>query len=146
MHKQLQDWQRGDPIEYIRKDIPQFEVPTCKGERHEATVPDTLDLQERAHLAVNGLTGPTDPEADYEIYWRVHFRSNPPLMFHSIDDHVQAKFWEALPLMRIVSGGEQNLDVQRCWLEAMLTLRSGWPSASPVLGASRVSCPRCLTT
>ncbi len=123
MVEKSQGWQRGDPIGYIRDDIPQFEMPKCSGQHYEALVPDTLDLQERAALAVNGLTGPTDPQADYEIYWRVHFRSNPPLMFHSIDDHVQAKFWEALPLVRMVSGSEQNLDVQRRWLEVMLHMQ-----------------------
>ncbi|MAG34829.1 MAG: hypothetical protein CL878_01045 [Dehalococcoidia bacterium] len=32
------------------------------GERYEATVPDTLDLVERAELALNGLGGCLDPE------------------------------------------------------------------------------------
>jgi len=31
-------------------------------------VPDTLDLAERAHLAIHGMTEPTDPQADYEVY------------------------------------------------------------------------------
>ncbi len=79
-------------IKYIREDIPEVEVPVYKGERNTAFIPDTLDLQERAGLAVNGLTGPTDPDADYEIYWRVHFLSNPPLMYHGMDDQVQVKF------------------------------------------------------
>ena len=111
------------PIEYIRPDIPALEMPTYAGQRYEAMVPDTLDLQERTALAVNGLTGPTDPEADYEIYWRVHFRSNPPLMFHDMSDHVQAKFWEALPLVRLASGSEQNLDVEQRWREVMLQMQ-----------------------
>ena len=60
-------WKSGDPIGYINDEIPAFEVPAYDGERYEAMVPDTLDLQARAALAVNGLTGPTDPKADYEI-------------------------------------------------------------------------------
>ena len=48
-------------IKYIREDIPEVEVPVYKGERNTAFIPDTLDLQERAGLAVNGLTGPRIP-------------------------------------------------------------------------------------
>ena len=55
----------GDTIGYIREEIPDFDVPAYEGERYEALVPDTLDLQERAALAVNTLTGPTDPLADH---------------------------------------------------------------------------------
>ena len=48
-------WKRGDPIGYIREEIPEFEVCAYEGERYEVLVPDTLDLQERAALAINGL-------------------------------------------------------------------------------------------
>ncbi len=49
-------WKKGgDPIEYICRGIPQFKAPEYKGEHYEMMVPDTLDLQERATLAVNGL-------------------------------------------------------------------------------------------
>jgi len=50
------DRKPGDPIEYIRKDVPEFRVPPYEGERYQVPVPDTLDLQERAGLAVNVLT------------------------------------------------------------------------------------------
>ncbi len=110
-------------VEYIRKEILHFHFPEYSGDRYEAMAPDTLDLQERAALAVNGLTGPTDPAADYEIYWRVHFRSNPPMMFHDLNDHVQTKFWQALPLMRLMSGSRQDLDVEKCWMEVMLRMQ-----------------------
>jgi len=107
------------PIEYVCKNIPQFEVPTYKGKRYEAMVPDTLDLQERASLAVNGLTGPTDPEADYELYWRVYFKHNPMMMHHDGNDHVQVKFMEALPLMRLISGSQLNDQVDQRWMEVV---------------------------
>ncbi len=96
-------WKRGDPIKCFRDQIPKFETPCHYGERHEAWVSDTLDLQERATLAINGLTGGTDPIADYEIYWRVSFANNPPIMRHSYSDTCKAKFIKALPLMWIVS-------------------------------------------
>ena len=39
------EWQRGEPILYIRGEIPRFDVPRYEGERYQALVPDTLDLQ-----------------------------------------------------------------------------------------------------
>ena len=47
-------------INYIRKRTPSFKVLPFKGQRYQAWVPDTLDIQERIVLAVNGLTRATD--------------------------------------------------------------------------------------
>ena len=66
-----------EPIGYVRDAPGAVTVPPYEGDRYAAVVPDTLDLQERAGLAVNALTGPTDPDADYEIYWAVSFRHRP---------------------------------------------------------------------
>ena len=113
-------WKRGDPIGCVRADAPQFDAPSYEGDRYTAMVPDTLDIQERAAMAVNGLTGPTDPEADYEMYWVASFRHNPPMMQHDWNDHCQHKFMEALPLMRIISGSDLNSEVDRAWMEMAL--------------------------
>ena len=106
-------------IEYIRKDYPDFDIPPYKGTSYETWIPDTLDLAERAELAINGLTGPTDPEADYEAYWQVNFFRNPPIMWHDIDD-VQPKFMEALPLLRIITGSQYNNQVDHAWMSTLL--------------------------
>ena len=74
------------PIGYVRDRIPEFDVPTYAGVRYEAVVPDTLDLQERAAQAVNALTEPTDPNADYELYWRVFLGHSPAMMQHDLND------------------------------------------------------------
>lgn len=115
------DWKPGDPIGYINLDIPEFELPRYEGERYEALVPDTLDLQERARLALHALTEVTDPLADYEPYWIVAFRSDPPFMMHNSWQGPGApKFMWAASLMRLVSGVEQNLHVERRWMETAL--------------------------
>tara|TARA_B100001123_G_scaffold419629_1_gene525077 strand:+ start:6478 stop:8352 length:1875 start_codon:yes stop_codon:yes gene_type:complete len=106
-------------IEYIQKDYPDFDIPPYKGTSYESWIPDTLDLAERADLAINGLTGPTDPEADYEAYWQVNFFRNPPIMWHDIDD-VQPKFMEALPLLRIITGSQYNNQVDFAWMTTLL--------------------------
>ncbi len=118
--QQLASWKPGDPIGYIREDIPDFNIPAYEGESYSAIVPDTLDLQERAALAVNVLTSATDPEADYEQYVRVRFRQNPPMMQHDYSDQCLVKFMEALPLMRIITGSDLNTQVDRRWMEVAL--------------------------
>ena len=113
----------GQPIAYIQKDVPTIDLPAYPGDRYEAVVPDTLDLAERAALAINGLTGPLDPMADYELYWRACFHHNPPIMGHDFNDHVQAKFHESLPLMRLISGSHQNEEVDTRWMQVVMQMQ-----------------------
>lgn len=110
---------RRSEIEYVNPEAPDTSLPAYRGKSYEALVPDTLELQDMAALAVNGLTEPTDPEADYEIYWRAAFSTNPPVMWHSESDCVQVKFMEALPLMRLASGSRRNLQVEQRWMEVI---------------------------
>lgn len=115
------DWKPGDPIGYIQPDFPQFELPSYRGERYEALVPDTLDLQDRARMALHCMTEATNPLADYEIYGIVQFLCRPPQM--QMDwggPTVQVKFMQGVPLMRIICGDEKNLEVERKWMEVAL--------------------------
>src|ERR1700685_415543 len=48
------------------------------GEHYEAQVPDTLDLSDRARLAINGLTRGVDAEHDYEHYFLTLYMKDPP--------------------------------------------------------------------
>ncbi|MBI2940864.1 MAG: hypothetical protein HYY04_10545 [Chloroflexi bacterium] len=115
------NWKAGDPIGYINSDVPDLDLPSYRGQRYEIWVPDTLDLQERARLAIHAMTECTDPLADHEIYWKVYFRTTPPQMQHDwADPTVQAKFQEAVPLLRLISGSDQNLHVERKWMEVAL--------------------------
>jgi hypothetical protein len=114
---------RSNNIKYINPEVPKVKLPIYSGQSYEAMVPDTLDVQEMAKLAVNGLTGPTDPNADYEIYWRAAFNTYPPVMWHAESDNVLTKFIEALPMMRLVSGSSQNMHVEQRWMEVMLQMQ-----------------------
>ena len=114
-------WNPGDPIGYIAQEVPEFETHSYEGERYEAMIPDTLDLEERARLVIHAMTETTDPMADHEPYYTVHFRTNPPLMVHcSWQGATLPKFMEAVSLMRIVSGSDQNLHVDHKWMEVAL--------------------------
>ena len=117
------DWAKEESIveeAYIRKQAPPFEIPPYEGERYEDSVPDTLDLAEMAKLAVNGLTGPTDPKNGYELYFQVNWFCNPPAMYHEFSSHSQAKFMGPLVLNRIISGSSHNLYVERRMIELYL--------------------------
>lgn len=113
---------RAVVIEYIRKNIPQIQVPPYRGVRYDALVPATLDLAERSRLAAEGvLTRQTDPQHDYETFQQANF-SDPPIMYHSFHDFngCQPKYLETLPLLRSISGTEGNLEVDQRLFEVLL--------------------------
>ena len=117
-------WKRGDPIGYIRRDIPGFEMPPYEGERYERMVPDTLDVADRADRAIRLVTSMPDPDADYEIYQWVNLDRNPPVMRHDFNGGpVQPKFLEALPLLRHITGNRLNTEVDRVWMESVLRMQ-----------------------
>jgi hypothetical protein len=109
-------------IQYIRKDIPHFEIPPYRGKSYEDRVPDTLDLTEQLKLGIHGLTGIADPNADYEIHWLADFFRNPPVMVHDFSDWVQIQegLMEALPLLRLATGDSLNSQVDPVWMASLL--------------------------
>ena len=109
-------------VQYIREEIPEFEVPSIRGVRYEDTIPDTLDIAERAKLGLNSLTSITDLNADQEIYWLADFFRNPPVMLHDFNDWVQLVegMMEALLLVRIATGSSQNSHVDPNWMQTLL--------------------------
>jgi hypothetical protein len=110
-------------LDYINPDPPSFDPPSYQGQRYESWVPATLDIAERAGLCVNALTETTDPDYDDELYWIVDLLAEEPAMYHSIDDHVQFKFMQALPLDRNICGSPQNMDVETRLLRTYLKMQ-----------------------
>ena len=109
-------------IQYARKQIPSFSIPPYRGQSYEDTVPDTLDIEERAKLAINALTSITDPDADYEDYFSVGFFRNPPTMRHDANDWIQIceSHMECVPLLRLATGDESNSNVDPVWMKGLL--------------------------
>jgi hypothetical protein len=107
-------------IVYVREDIPSISIKPYKGETYEDMIPDTLDIAERAELAINVLTCATNPNADYEQYFAVDFASNPTIMYNKFDDWCGTKYMEALPLLRIINGSTYNDNVDRVWMDVTL--------------------------
>lgn len=89
------------------------------GEHYQAQVPDTLDLQERAKLAINALTRCTNPNSNYEVYFYGNAARNPPVMYRPMG-LIYGKFWESLALMRYMTGSAFNDKVDQCWRKIFL--------------------------
>ncbi|MFA5057087.1 MAG: hypothetical protein WC485_03155, partial [Opitutaceae bacterium] len=109
-------------IRYINEQAPSVEPIVYGGQSYNDLIPGTLDIAERAELAINGLTGAADPACDYEIYFQAKLLHNPPVMFHDWNDWCAPKFWEALPLLRSVTGSNLNGNVDSVWTQAMLKM------------------------
>ncbi len=109
-------------IEYIREEIPALLLPTVKGTRYTDTIPDTLDIADRAELCIRVMTSITDPDADDEVYWLTTFYQNPPVMKHDFNDWVQTVegMMEALPLVRVATGSGKNTQVDLTWMRVQL--------------------------
>ena len=111
--------------QYVREEIPDSEIPSYHGQRYEALVPATLDLQERAVLAINSLTARTDPRFDYEPYYITRLGFNPPHLLHwKWDVETQMWYHAALPLLRLMSGSDQNSHIEERWTKVLLHMQA----------------------
>lgn len=106
-----------------------------EGERYEDTIPDTLDLAERAALAINGIGGSIDPEL-WTMYGQIHFCTPTPHQSHwaCAENTCDPKFAESLPMMRVMSGSGQYAELEAEYFAAMLSrVQDGlyWDLADP---------------
>ena len=85
-------------------------------------VPDTLDLGEKASLAINGILGTTDPDLDFEPYLLSYFDVHPAYMIHysATVSGVLPKYVEAMPLLRFMSGSDQDRDLEEGMLASIV--------------------------
>jgi len=85
------------------------------------TNPTTLDLTDRARLAINGLTGAFDEENRYELYPFARFSTDKPWMAH-YKNHIDLtpKLIESLAYMRYMTGNTDASEVDRGVLEYAL--------------------------
>lgn len=93
-----------------------------KGETYTATVPETLDLAERAKLAVHGLTSFINPKTHWP-YTIGYFNCRTPFQSDSGIPGFNncGKLNEALIMARLMSGSRENLDVQEQMLNAVVS-------------------------
>ncbi|MHB9033539.1 MAG: hypothetical protein ACYC6L_10870, partial [Anaerolineae bacterium] len=80
---------------------------------YPAVVPDTLDLAERARLAINGIGGSIDPDLDCYQWFSIQYAWRQPYMsHHGADCTCDPKFTESLPMLRLMCGSDQYLDLE----------------------------------
>ncbi len=84
------------------------------GKSYEAEVPDTLDLAQRAELAMHGIAGTTDPDNDYLMWIFIYWQNNPPYMKHggAADIECTPKFYDSMTLLRQICGSKKYLDTE----------------------------------
>lgn len=102
-------------------------VPAASGQYCVVTVPDTLDLAERARLGLNHLTSVIREEQDYEMCWLGVFNGDTfshlpwPVMTYRCCplQCCQPKCMEAMVMARVMSGSRQNLERETKMVEMM---------------------------
>ena len=87
------------------------------GKYYTAAVPDTLDLAERAKLAVNALTN-FRPDEGHAITQTYRFSHQPPMI--GPPNWLTPKFLRTLPPVRLMCGSDQNLDAESLAWRAFL--------------------------
>ena len=104
-----------------RKLVSAHALPAYQGERYQAEAPDTLDLADRAALALNGIGGTTDPDRDYQMYFEICCATDPPYMLHGgSDGSCTPKFAVSLPLMRVACGSDRYLDIEQGMFDTLV--------------------------
>ena len=91
-----------------------------KGQWYEAQVPDTLDLAERAKYSVNVLTSNLDPVNHYALWNAFTYNVSPPKQ-SGPTWNLPCKSVRALPKLRVMSGSDQNLDVEYNLMRSLLS-------------------------
>jgi hypothetical protein len=87
-------------------------VPARLGTYYEATVPDTLDLAERARLGLRYFNNITETSLNYEMYFGAHFDDHPASMYAHVTSlgACQEKALEATAFERLMTGSTLNLE------------------------------------
>jgi hypothetical protein len=102
-----------------------------RGHFFQATVPDTLDLAERARLCINVLTQNMEPTQHYGVYQAFKF-GRSPFQLAGLTWNLPGKNARALPLLRTMCGSDFNLDVEYKLMKELL---------SNVDGEGMIYCP-----
>ena len=90
-----------------------------KGQWYKATVPDTLDLADRARCSINALIGNTEPREYYGVYQVIYLDKTPPKK-DALTWNITPKNSRTLPLMRTMSGSDERLEAELGMMRAMM--------------------------
>ena len=108
------------PSVLVTERVADLPVVRGKEERYKDTVPDTLDLAERAALAVNSLTGSLDPARGYEAAICASLHARPAHLSYRGGYTCHPKVVQVLPEMRLMSGSTLRAEHDRHALDYAL--------------------------
>jgi hypothetical protein len=98
------------------------QVPYLSGETYTATVPDTLDLAERAKLAFEHVIRAPDPNFEYTPWWDSRVSTKPPLQNHAdFVTSVPPLLARALPMLRIMTGIDTSPEIDEGVRDGLLS-------------------------
>ena len=88
----------------------------------KGSVPDTLDLADHGRMAINGVLGSLNPALDYECAFLAILDVHPAYMLHwsSMVSGVMPKYIEALPMLRVMSGSQQDRGIEQGFFDSVL--------------------------
>ncbi len=89
-----------------------------RGEWYEATVPDTLDLAERAEYSINALSRNLEPDKFYAVLQGFNYGADN-YTISGLTWNITPKNLRGLPMMRTMCGSDENIDIE---YEAMRAL------------------------
>ena len=97
-------------------------TPCWSGCDEHVSVPATLDLTERAELAINALTGTVDPKNHCEFLFGAMLC--PPSVRHDAYSFAACgpKYIESWTMMRLMSGSDLNKDIEECSIDYMMSV------------------------
>jgi hypothetical protein len=99
--------------------------PTAKPaeqQSYEATVPDTLDMADRANWALRGICNTVDPDDEFQMWFEIFWNNNPPYLKHSgCDVECTPKFLDGLTQLRLASGSREYTDVEQGMEKALMS-------------------------
>ena len=103
-------------------DVKDLGAGVYAGRRYEAVVPDTLDLAQRAELAINGIGGTIDPGPNRDMFFLVRYSCKTPYMaHHAADSTCDTFFGESLPMLRTMCGSNLYADVETAQRAALVS-------------------------
>ena len=99
--------------------------PEVAAASYEAQVPDTLDLAQRAALALRALSQTADARFNYETCLGGHLDHQPAYMSWRLTGPCMQKPIHALPMLRTMTGSTFNEDMEQKMLEAVAATIEG---------------------
>ena len=121
------------------------------GKRYARTVPDSLELSDRARLALSGIAGSIDEKLCHHMYFFVHWDCRTPYrIHHGADSTCDPLFAETLAMLRTMSGSEEHLDIESGqWADSRTPhawRAPSWDTGSATVTRAPGRYGRCSTT